>query len=309
MRLDCHVDVYAALYMSSWFGLSCGIAILNKFIFTKLDFIFPVTLTAYHMLAQSAQAYVILHYTSLIPKALENISTETYRKNVLPVASLMCVEILFNNMGLRYIPVSFVQTLRSLTPLCAALVARVVLGKKMTRSAALTLIPISIGVSLSTVEELSFHLGGFLATIMSCFLTAGKLTLSSQLMSGVVNLDPVSALLYMCPIGFLILSPIAVLVEGASLLDWLRKHGFQSTAFGIVLSSALFAFALNLSIFLLLRRTNAVAVAVAGNLKVIVTVVLSVLVFQNPLSRLGWIGCFIALLGCSSYGLLPNKFT
>jgi solute carrier family 35, member E3 len=302
------VDFYAVVLMVLWFSLSCSIAILNKLIFLRLEFVFPVTLTAYHMFAQSVQAYVVLRFTKLVDTEWSNLPKEVYRRSVLPVASIMCIEVVFNNMGLRYIPVSFVQTLRSLTPLCAALCARLVLKKKLSSRASLSLVPITIGVSLSTYEELSFHMGGFCVTILSCFLTAGKLALTSELMVGVAKIDPVSALLYMCPIGFVIASPIAFLLEGRALFQWIEINGGSSLSFCIVLSSALFAFALNLSIFFLLRRTSAVTVAVAGNFKVAVTVLLSVVIFRNPLSHLGWVGCGIALVGCTSYGLIQKKF-
>jgi solute carrier family 35, member E3 len=301
------VDLYAVVHMVLWFSLSCGIAILNKLIFLRLEFVFPVCLTAYHMLAQSVQAYVVLRFTKLVDTEWTTLPVEVYRRSVLPVASVMCIEVMFNNLGLRYIPVSFVQTLRSLTPLCAALCARLILKKKLSSGALLSLIPITIGVSLSTYEELSFHMGGFCATILSCFLTAGKLALTSQLMIGVENFDPVSALFYMCPIGFVIASPIAFLLEGREFFHWIENNGVLSRPFCIVLSSALFAFALNLSIFFLLRRTSAVTVAVAGNFKVAITVLLSVMVFKNPLSHLGWVGCSIALIGCASYGMIQKK--
>jgi solute carrier family 35, member E3 len=302
------VDPYAVVLMLLWFSLSCGIAILNKSIFLRLEFVFPVTLTAYHMLAQSVQAYFILRFTRLVDTTWTILPLEVYRRSVVPVASIMCIEVMFNNMGLRYIPVSFVQTLRSLTPLCVTLFARLILKKRLSIRASLSLIPITIGVSLSTYEELSFHMGGFFATILSCFLTAGKLALSSQLMTGVEKIDPVSALLYMCPVGFVIASPIAFLLEGRAFVHWININGMSSRPSAIVLSSAVFAFALNLSIFFLLRRTSAVTVAVAGNLKVAITVLLSVMVFRNPLSHLGWVGCAIALFGCASYGLIQNKF-
>jgi solute carrier family 35, member E3 len=302
------VDLYAVVLMILWFSLSCSIAILNKLIFLRLEFVFPVTLTAYHMLAQSAQAYFVLRFTRLVDTEWTKLPADVYRRSILPVASILCVEVMLNNMGLRYIPVSFVQTLRSLTPLCAAFFARLLLKKRLSSRGLLSLIPITIGVSLSTYEELSFHMGGFLATIFSCFLTAGKLALTSQLMIGVEKIDPVTALLYMCSVGFVIASPIAFLLEGRELVHWIDSNGMSSRPSFIVLSSAIFAFALNLSIFFLLRRTSAVTVAVAGNFKVAITVLLSVVVFKNPLSHLGWVGCAIALSGCASYGLIQEKF-
>lgn len=303
---SCSFDVLAAVYMSLWFSLSCSIAIVNKFIFSSVQFTFPVTLTAYHMLAQAVMAPLA---AKCIPSfQLQNLSRSQFRKNILPVAAILSFEVCFNNLGLRYIPVSFVQTVRSLTPLCAALVSVVVLRKRLTGPASLTLIPICAGVGLSTVEEVSFHAGGFCATIFSCFLTAGKLALTSRLFGNSLKLDPINALRYMSPVGFFVLSPIALLLEGRQVAQWLSQRSLLSSDVFVVAVSALLALVLNLSIFLLLRRTNAVAVAVAGNFKVVVTIVISVVIFRNPVTHLGAVGCAIALAGCTSYGLVKEKF-
>lgn len=300
------LDLLTFLYMSTWFAVSCSIAILNKFVFSTLEFAFPLSLTAYHMLGQSLLAPLVLHICPSLRK--QSLSKNEFKALVVPVACILSVEICFNNLGLRYIPVSFVQTIRSLTPLCAALVSTLFLGKRLSRNAALTLIPICLGVSVSTYEELSFHTGGFIATLASCFLTAGKLALTSVLLGDTVNLDPMSALSYMSPVGFVIVFPVAVFFEGRGVVAWAATRSIFHFDVKVVLMSVFMALLLNLSIFLLLQRTNAVAVAVAGNLKVVVTIVLSVFMFGNPVTHLGALGCATAMIGCTSYGLVQQKF-
>jgi solute carrier family 35, member E3 len=299
-------DFLALLYMALWFTLSCSIAILNKYIFSTLGFTFPILLTTYHMFGQTLLAQILLQYIPLPEKVI--LSRERYVKSVLPVAVLLAAEIAFNNLGLRYIPVSFVQTVRSLTPLCAAIVSAIALRKILTTKAALTLIPVCFGVCLSTYEELSFHAGGFCATIFSCFLTAAKLALASTLMGDSLRLDPVTALRLMSPVGAVMLAPFAAVIEGKGFMLWKQDRPLLSADCLTILLSPCCALALNLSIFFLLRRTNAVAVAVAGNLKVAATVVISVLIFRNPVTHLGAIGCAIALSGCTTYGLVKDKF-
>lgn len=237
---------------------------------------------------------------------VQTLSRAEFKTRIVPVASVLTFEICFNNLGLRFIPVSFVQTVRSLTPLCTALLSVALLKKQLSRRALLTLIPICIGVGLSTVEEVSFHAGGFCATLFSCLLTATKLALTSRLF--VNKMDPINALCYMAPVGFIVLSPIALLLEGRAVSYWLAQRNILSLDVLLVAVSTLFALLLNLSIFLLLERTNAVAVAVAGNFKVLVTIVISVIIFQNPITPVGAAGCAIALAGCTTYGMLKEKF-
>lgn len=295
-----------ALSMSAWFVLSCGISLLNRYIFVKVGFTFPIALTTFHMLAQSVLSLMTLHCSAFIQK--QSMSWQIYRSCIIPVAIVQSIEIVFNNVGLRHIPVSFVQTLRSLTPLSAALLAWMLLGKSLTRKAFLSLIPISVGVALSSFQELSFHAGGFFAIIFSCFLTAGKLTLVSKLFAGKLKLDPVSAIYFMSPIGFLFLLPVACLLEGSSLKEWLFSKDRDAHDFLTVGSTGILAYSLVLSIFLLLQRTSAVSVAVAGNCKVILIIISSLVFFRNPMTALGGLGCLIAVSGGACYGLTNPKF-
>lgn len=301
-----NLDKLAALYMVIWFTLSCGIALLNKYIFAGIMFVYPLTLTTYHMLGQAVLSQMLVMSFSTIND--KNLSQEQYMKSVFPVAAILGIEICFNNVGIRYIPISFVATVRSLTPLCTAIVSRVALGRKLSLNAGLTLILICFGVCLSTYEELSFHLGGFFATLTSCFLTAVKLALTSVLFGDSIKLNPVAALSLMSPVAFAVLAPVAIFLEGRSVLEWLADHDLMGVECMIIFSSAFFAMGLNLSMFFLLKRSNAIAVSIAGNMKVIATIVLSVVVFKNPITQLGVIGCGIALVGCSMYGFVKKKF-
>lgn len=301
-----NLDKLAALYMAIWFTLSCGIALLNKYIFASIMFVYPLTLTSYHMFGQAILSHIAVASFSTFNDS--NISQEQYIKSVFPVSAVLGIEICFNNVGIRYIPISFVATVRSLTPLCTAIVSRIALGKKLSMTAGLTLIPICFGVCLSTYEELSFHLGGFAATLTSCFLTAVKLALTSVLFGDSLKLNPVAALSLMSPVAFAVLAPVALLLEGQSVLTWLKDHSLTGVECMTILSSVIFAMGLNLSMFFLLKRTNALAVSIAGNMKVIVTIIVSVLVFKNPITHLGVIGCGIALVGCSMYGFVKKKF-
>jgi solute carrier family 35, member E3 len=190
------------------------------------------------------------------------------------VAAVLADEICLNNTGLRNIPIPFVQTVRSLTPISAAAVSTVALGKRLSMNAALVQIPVCLGLHLSTYEELSFHLGGFCSNLVSSSLTAIKLALSYVLWGDSLKLNPVAALHLMSPVSFLILAPIAYVLEGEEVLKWKTVHPIASTASLIVILSALSAFALNKSVFFLLKRTSAEAVSVARNFKVAGTVAL-----------------------------------
>lgn len=61
------------------------------------------------------------------------------------------------------------------------------------------------------------------------------------------------------------------------------------------------AFLLNFSNFMLTKKTSALSVTVAGNVKHVVTILLSVAIFRNQISLLNGIGSAVAVMGAAFY--------
>lgn len=273
--------------------------------FSVLHFSFPLALTAFHFFVQALLSRVVRYTTTIID--VRKVSSYTYRYSILPVAAIMSMEIVMNNVGTKYIPVSFVQTVRSLTPICTAIVTRLTMRKQLVPAARASLAPVCFGVAFATYSEVSFHFGGFVATILSCFLTAGKLALSSSLLSGKVDLNPVEFLYYTSPASAVLVALTSLLFERSAPMHWIFAPGHIIGTLVIILTG-LASFMLNLSIFYLLQSTSALAVSVAGNVKVAAIIVLSVAIFGNTITRLGAFGCTVAILGCAWYGSISPKY-
>lgn len=113
----------------------------------------------------------------------------------------------------------------------------------------------------------------------------------------------------MAPFATLILGVPAMLLEGNGVLDWFHAHPFPWSSLIIIFSSGVLAFCLNFSIFYVIHSTTAVTFNVAGNLKVAVAVLVSWLIFRNPISSLNAVGCAITLLGCTFYGYVRHMLS
>lgn len=200
------------------------------------------------------------------------------------------------------------QTVKSLTPVATALLQYIVFRSRLTSQALLTLIPVTGGVAIATITELSFHAGGFIAALTSCFLTGLKFVLSASVLGGSIKLDSINLLLYMAPPAVVMLFPVALLVEGGRLSTWLADPARVPIDYGYIILSAVISFALNVMLFIVLKATSSVTVTVAGNLKTVVVIALSVAIFRNPFTVFNAVGCLIAIGGCMWYGLLPKKW-
>jgi drug/metabolite transporter (DMT)-like permease len=135
----------------------------------------------------------------------------------------------------------------------------------------------------------------------------------------------------MAPFATIILALPAMLLEGGGVIDWFYTHDSIISSLVIILGSGVLAFCLNFSIFYVIHSTTAVTFNVAGNLKVrpfwamfsslkfllflelniaalqvAVAVLVSWLIFRNPISPMNAIGCAITLVGCTFYGYVRH---
>ncbi|RXH75967.1 hypothetical protein DVH24_042754 [Malus domestica] len=116
----------------------------------------------------------------------------------------------------------------------------------------------------------------------------------------------INTVYYMAPFATMILAVPAMLLEGNGVLEWLHTHQTLVPSLIIIFSSGVMAFCLNFSIFYVIHSTTAVTFNVAGNLKVAVAVLVSWMIFKNPIPALNAVGCGITLLGCTFYGYVRH---
>lgn len=192
--------------------------------------------------------------------------------------------------------------------MATALLQYIVFRSRLTPHALLTLIPVTGGVAIATISELSFHAGGFIAALTSCFLTGLKFVLSASVLGGSIKLDSINLLLYMAPPAVLMLLPVAALFEGGRLTTWMADPARVPIDYGYIFLSGVISYALNVVLFIVLKATSSVTVTVAGNLKTVAVIALSVAIFRNPFTVFNALGCLVAIGGCMWYGLLPKKW-
>jgi len=94
----------------------CVLGNRRSFFFSlqKLDFKFPLTVSCVHFICSPIGAYVAIHV--LKTKPLIEVEPEDRWKRIFPMSFVFCINIVLGNVSLRYIPVSFMQTIKSFTP-------------------------------------------------------------------------------------------------------------------------------------------------------------------------------------------------
>jgi hypothetical protein len=80
----------------------------------KLEFKFPLTVSCVHFICSSIGAYIAIKVLKIKP--LIEVAPEDRWKRIFPMSFVFCINIVLGNVSLRYIPVSFMQTIKSFTP-------------------------------------------------------------------------------------------------------------------------------------------------------------------------------------------------
>jgi uncharacterized membrane protein len=69
----------------------------------------------------------------------------------------------------------------------------------------------------------------------------------------------------------------------------------------MILLNGVMAFYLNYCNFMTNKKTSALTITVAGNVKHVLTILISVMIFQNPISYLNIIGTIVTIFGAIIY--------
>ncbi|KAK7275659.1 hypothetical protein RIF29_16780 [Crotalaria pallida] len=300
----CQWSVFRSLLaILQWWSFNVTVIIMNKWIFQKLEFKFPLSVSCIHFICSSIGGYVVIKVLKLKP--LIHVDPEDRWRRIFPMSFVFCINIVLGNVSLRYIPVSFMQTIKSFTPATTVVLQWLVWRKYFDWRIWASLIPIVGGILLASVTELSFNMFGFCAALFGCLATSTKTILAESLLHG-YKFDSINTVYYMAPFATMILAIPAMLLEGNGILEWLSIHPFPWSALIIIFTSGVLAFCLNFSIFYVIHSTTAVTFNVAGNLKVAFAVLVSWLIFKNPISYLNAVGCAVTLVGCTFYGYVRH---
>jgi drug/metabolite transporter (DMT)-like permease len=152
---------------------------------------------------------------------------------------------------------------------------------------------ISIGVALTSIGELDFSLLGFIYQFAALIAEASRLVLTNILLK-TLKLDPLSSLYYIAPMCSIFIA-LAFFVFEYDFFPWERLYSTDFIA--MMLVNGIIAFTLNIAVVMLISNTSALVLTLAGIIKDILLVSLSVLVFLSPITTLQIIGYSIALIG------------
>ncbi|WZZ18310.1 probable sugar phosphate/phosphate translocator At2g25520 [Brassica napus] len=285
-------------YVAIWIFLSFTVIVYNKYILDKklYNWPYPITLTMIHMGFCSSLAIVLIKVFKIVEPV--SMSRETYLRSVVPIGALYSLSLWLSNSAYIYLSVSFIQMLKALMPVAVYSIG-VLLKKESFKSRTMTnMLSISFGVAIAAYGEAKFDVWGVVLQLGAVAFEATRLVLIQILLTSKgINLNPITSLYYVAPCCFVFLSVPWIFVEFPVLRETSSFH-FDFVIFG---TNSVCAFALNLAVFLLVGKTSALTMNVAGVVKDWLLIAFSWSVIKDTVTPLNLFGYGLAFLGVGYY--------
>ncbi|KAH6646848.1 triose-phosphate transporter family-domain-containing protein [Truncatella angustata] len=297
--------VHPALFIALWIAMSSSVILFNKWVLASAKFDFPIFLTTWHMAFATAMTQILARTTTVLDSRKKvPMDTQTYMKAIVPIGIMFSLSLILGNVAYLYLSVSFIQMLKA-TNVVATLLATWIFGMAAPNSKAfLNVSIIVVGVIIASFGEIKFDMFGFLVQVFGVVAEAVRLVMVQRLLSGAdFKMDPLVSVYYYAPACAVINGIITIFWEGGRL----TMADIYGLGIFTLIANAFVAFCLNVSVVLLIGKTSAVVLTMAGVLKDILLVVASMVIFGDPVSGQQYFGYGIALAGLTYYKLGAEK--
>lgn len=293
-----------------WYILNIGYNIGNKSVLNAL----PIPWTAATIELFFGFPYVAFLWTTGLRKTpkLSFDNVKTLSSQAFLLAATHVAGVISFGAG----AISFTHILKATEPVWAALISAVAFKDFLPLPIYLTLVPIMGGVGLASMKELSFTWLSFIAGTVSAVTSASKAILSKKVLDGKPlgeNLGPANMFAVLTILGFLFILPASILIEGPFAIKtaWAAAlaNGYTQGQLLRLLSVSGFLYYLyNEVAFLALSEVAPVTHAVTNTVKRVVIILASVLVFRNPVTKLGMAGSAMAIFGATLYSIAKSRY-
>nr|GMC67785.1 probable sugar phosphate/phosphate translocator At5g25400 [Ipomoea batatas]GME04427.1 probable sugar phosphate/phosphate translocator At5g25400 [Ipomoea batatas] len=249
-------------YVAIWIFLSFTVIIYNKYILDRKMYNWPYPISL--TLIHMAFCSSLAYLLARVFKLVDPVSMswDLYFKSVVPIGLLYSLSLWLSNSTYIFLSVSFIQMLKALMPVAVYSIR--VLFKKDPFNTATMVNMVSISILLTSKG---------------------------------ITLNPITSLYYVVPCCLVFLIVPWVIVEYPVLKDNSNFH-LDYVVFG---TNSLCGFALNLAVFLLVGKTSALTMNVAGVVKDWLLIAFSWSVIKDTVTPINLFGYGLAFLGVAYY--------
>ncbi|XP_014676969.1 PREDICTED: solute carrier family 35 member E2-like isoform X3 [Priapulus caudatus] len=265
----------AMIFLVLWYLFSFCNLFMNKFTIDTLKGD-ATLLGVVQMCTCISGGFVQLHF----PCGMYTLSEREERppsflRNMLILGTMRFITVILGLVALKFVAVSFTETVKSSAPIFTVLLSRAMLGERTGICVSISLIPVMAGLFLCSATELSFNLMGFLAALATNLSECTQNVFSKMLRSDKrYQYSPAELQFFSSSASMLVELPTIFLM-----IDITQT----------------------ITEYVLIGYISPVTHSVANTVKRALLIWLSVIVFGNPVSFLSGLGTTIVLAGVLLY--------
>ncbi|KAF4716335.1 hypothetical protein FOZ63_028547, partial [Perkinsus olseni] len=295
------VNLRCIAYCSLYCLAGPALILLNAHIYNKTAFPYPITVS-------SLGTWVCALVTRMAVKTglcatPTSVTNKYWLRRIVPLGVLTAIASGAGNNVYRYLSVSFTQMLKAETPVYILIVMLIFRVRIPSCGSVIAVILICIGTCVASVGELKFSWTGFALQTAADISEATKLVLLQTSMAD-DKLSPFDSLLHMSMATAFCQACLGLLLEPAALPSVPYQSPFTIALLSL---SCLLGVAVNLLTLAVINCTSGLAMKLLGIFRNNLPVVVSVLLLQEKVSTLQFIGYSISVLGFLTYTYLQSK--
>jgi GDP-fucose transporter C1 len=219
--------------------------------------------------------------------------------SVAPVTVIFIGMVVFNNLCLKYVEVSFYQTARSLSTVFSVVLTWLVLHVRTSLLAVSCCGVVVLGFGVGSAGEVNFSLLGWgFGIVSSLFVALYGIYVKKALI--VLNNDSDLLLVYNTILSIVFLIPLIVVSGEVQTL--VASPVLQSLTTWIELTVAgVFGLLINIATYLQIQHTSALTHNISGTVKACLQTVLGIFIYQNAVSFMAIVGIVFVIGGSAAY--------
>jgi len=292
-----------AVVVGFYFIVSIALVIANKVVLSSPTIGLPapmfvvwyqllVTLICLVVLGSLGKTYTTLSFIPAFEFQLEKASKLLY------LSGIFLGMIIFNNLCLLYVEVSFYQVARALTILLNIVLTYYILHIPTSWQASQACIVVVVGFILGCLGEDNLNSGVVFGIISSVFVALYSIYVKKAL--PVVDGNHWKLMHYTTVISLLLLLPI-MLIAGEEAIIRDSKAIYDVTFWIAMTGTGLLGFLINIAIYLQIKHTSPVMHNISGTAKAGIQTLVAVVVFQNQISFVNGLGILLVVAGSYWY--------